>query len=157
MCYNRFRACVEREKYMSKASFEIHSGPDRRGTWGRKDEEYIADFLFVVQQRLNEEEYKIFRYKFLLGADWRLCQRQVGMDRGTFFYTVYRIEAMLGKVFAELQPYSLYPLREYFQSTPLKHRAKALPGFDVKVVPIRPPVIKQTRSSRRKDGVHKAA
>jgi hypothetical protein len=27
---------------------------------------------------------------------------------------VYRIEAKLGKVFRELQPYSLYPLDEYF-------------------------------------------
>jgi hypothetical protein len=27
---------------------------------------------------------------------------------------VYRIEAKLGKVFRELQPYSLYPIDEYF-------------------------------------------
>ena len=140
ICYNRFRGCVEKEKYMSRVTLEIHSGPNRRGTWGRKDEEYIADFLQIARQALDDEDYKMFRYKYLMGADWRLCARQFDMDRGTFFYTMYRIEATLGRVFAELEPYSLYPVTEYFQSTPLKHTAKALPGFENKVAPIRPPV-----------------
>ena len=158
MCYHRFRDCVEKEKYMSKVSLEIHSGPNRRGTWGRKDEEYMADFLQLAQNNLTEEEFKIFRYKFLLGADWRLCQRKFGMDRGLFFYAVYRIEAKLGKAMAELQPYALYPVRDYFQSAPLKQVAKAFPRRDEKVTPIRPPVIKLPRASRRRnDDIRKAA
>jgi hypothetical protein len=36
------------------------------------------------------------------------------MDRGTFFHSIYRIEQRLGRVFAELEPYALYPLSEYF-------------------------------------------
>ena len=36
------------------------------------------------------------------------------MDRGTFFHSVYRIEHKLGRVFAELEPYALFPLDEYF-------------------------------------------
>jgi hypothetical protein len=36
------------------------------------------------------------------------------MDRGTFFHSIYRIEQRLGRVFAELQPYALYPVSEYF-------------------------------------------
>jgi hypothetical protein len=36
------------------------------------------------------------------------------MDRGTFFHSVYRIEHRLGRVFAELEPYALFPLDEYF-------------------------------------------
>ena len=36
------------------------------------------------------------------------------MDRGNFFHEVYRIEHRLGRVFATLQPYPLYPLTEYF-------------------------------------------
>jgi hypothetical protein len=36
------------------------------------------------------------------------------MDRGDFFHAVYRIEQRLGRVFAELQPYPLFPLNEYF-------------------------------------------
>jgi hypothetical protein len=36
------------------------------------------------------------------------------LDRGTFFHSIYRIEQRLGRVFAELEPYALYPLSEYF-------------------------------------------
>jgi hypothetical protein len=59
-------------------------------------------------------ENKVFRFHFLLGADWRLCCRQLKMDRGSFFHTIYRIEQKLGRIFAELEPYPLYPLSEYF-------------------------------------------
>ncbi len=36
------------------------------------------------------------------------------MDRGNFFHAVYRIEQKLGRVFRELEPYSLFPVNEYF-------------------------------------------
>lgn len=140
ICHNRFRDCVEKEKYLSRVTLEIHSGPDRRGTWGRKDEEYIADFIRLAERALTGEEQRIFRYRYLLGADWRLCLRKVGMDRGTFFFVLYQIQVKLGRIFAETQPYGLFPLTEYFGSAILKHVAKAFPGHEDKVVPIRPPV-----------------
>jgi hypothetical protein len=76
----------------------------------------MADFCLVSRRELDDFEYRIFRYHHLLGADWRLCCRQLKMERGDFFHTVYRIERKLGKVFAELEPYPLYPLPEYFNS-----------------------------------------
>lgn len=81
----------------------------------------MADFCLVSRRELDDFEYKIFRYHHLLGADWRLCCRQLQMDRGDFFHTVYRIEKKLGKIFAELEPYPLYPLPEYFNSVVHKH------------------------------------
>ena len=36
------------------------------------------------------------------------------MDRGTVFHAIYRIEKKLGRAFAELEPYPLFPLNEYF-------------------------------------------
>ena len=114
-CYNRFRLCVNKEKHMSRVSLEhTGSGGARRYTWGRKDEEYIADFTLVSRRTLTPEEYRIFNYHFLLGADWKLCCRKLKMDRGNFFHAVYRIQQKLGKVYRELQPYGLYPLDEYF-------------------------------------------
>ena len=74
----------------------------------------MADFCLVSKRALTEDVYKLFRYHFLLGADWRLCCRQLKIDRGTFFHTVYRIEQLLGRTFAELKPYPLYPVKEYF-------------------------------------------
>jgi len=99
---------------LSKVSLEPHVGRSRPSTWGRKDEEYIADFCLVSRRVLDDFEYKLFRYHFLLGADWRLCSRKLGVDRGNFFHAVYRIEQKLGRVFRELEPYPLFPVDEYF-------------------------------------------
>lgn len=99
---------------MSHVRFEIIGGNERRAVWGRKDEEYVADFCLVSKRVLDEFEHKIFRLHFLLGADWRLCCRQLNLDRGLFFHSIYRIQQKLGRAFRELTPYSLFPLDEYF-------------------------------------------
>jgi hypothetical protein len=113
-------------------SLDAIPGRDRRLTYGRKEEEYVADFLLVSRRTLDEEEYRLFNYHFLLGADWKLCCRKLKMDRGNFFHAVYRIQQKLGRVFRELKPYSLYPLNEYFLTT-IQNERPAAP----KVVPIR--------------------
>ena len=63
---------------------------------------------------LDPWHYRLFRWYFLLGADWRLCARRLGTDRGKVYHAVYRIEERLGFAFATLEPYALYPTREYF-------------------------------------------
>jgi hypothetical protein len=113
---------------------EPHAGRQRPNTWGRKDEEYIADFSLVARRSLDEDEYRLFRFHFLLGADWKLCTRKLGMDRGNFFHSVYRIEQKLGRTFRELAPYPLFPLDDYFHgpsrmvpaSSPTPHRQAVL-------------------------------
>ena len=115
ICYDRFVASMQKEKYVSRVSLEAHRGRSRPSTWGRKEEEYIADFCLVSRRALTATEYRLFRYHFLLGADWKLCTRKLGFDRGNFFHAVYRIEQKLGRVFRELKPYALFPLDEYFQ------------------------------------------
>jgi hypothetical protein len=87
----------------------------------------MADFCLVSRRILNEFEYTLFRYHFLLGADWRLCCRQLRIDRGTFFHEVYRIEQLLGRAFAQLEPYPLYPVSEYFAGA----IARAQPRLDL--------------------------
>jgi hypothetical protein len=77
----------------------------------------MADFCLVSRRVLDDFDHKVFRYHYLLGADWKLCCRQLRIDRGTFFHTIYRIEQQLGRTFAELKPYPLYPLDEYFGGT----------------------------------------
>ncbi len=74
----------------------------------------MADFCLVSRRVLDDFEYQLFRYHFLLEADWKLCCRQLKMDRGNFFHSIYRIQQKLGRTFAELQPYPLFPLSEYF-------------------------------------------
>lgn len=114
ICYDRFVRCATQERFVSRISLEPHAGRQRASSWGRKDEEYIADFCLVARRTLNEFEHRLFRIHFLLGADWNLCTQKLGIDRGNFFHAVYRIEQKLGRVFRELEPYALFPLDEYF-------------------------------------------
>lgn len=110
ICFGRFRLCYEVEKHKTSVTLEGN-------VWSRKNEEYIVDFLNVTRRALTDEDWKIFNYHFLLGADWRLCTRKLGMDRGRFFHELYRITERLGRVYRELQPYPLFPLDEYFHGT----------------------------------------
>ena len=114
ICLSRFQRCVRQERHLSKVGLEPHAGRYRPGSWGRKDEEYIADFCLTARRTLSPEEHRLFRYHFLLGADWKLCSRKLQMDRGNFFHELYRIEQKLGRVFRELEPYPLFPLDDYF-------------------------------------------
>jgi hypothetical protein len=136
-CLEHFRECVSREKYVSKVTLDPLPGKDRRGAWGRKSEEFSADFCLVSKRTLSESEYCIFRYHFLLGADWKLCCRKLKMSRGNFFHAVYRMEQKLGLVFRELEPYSLFPVDDYLHG-PVKGVGSCLAAD--KVVPIRPPL-----------------
>ncbi len=106
-----------KEKHISRASMQFVAGPQRRLTWGRKDEEYIADFYLVSKRYLSDAEFRLFKYHFLYGADWKLCCRKLKIDRGNFFHAVYRIQQNLGRIFHELEPYALFPLDDYFHST----------------------------------------
>lgn len=147
-CYARFRESMRKEKFISKVSLESIQGCDGSGVWTRKDEEYIADFTLVSRRILAEQEYQVFKYHFLLGADWRLCTRKLKMERAAFFRLVYRIEEKLGRVYRELEPYALYPLNEYFsgcsgETTTTRYTVD-------KVVPIRPPLRKPTHRPVRR-------
>lgn len=141
-CFSRFRECVTKPKHLCRATLQSCGGKDGRRVWGRKDEEYIADFLLVSKRSLDEMEYKVFRFHFLLGADWRLCCRKLNLDRGNFFHTVYRIQQKLGKVFRELKPYALFPLDEYFGGTvrkPLPPNVLPMPALSTRKA-LRPPL-----------------
>jgi hypothetical protein len=106
ICYGRFVHCTEMDQGMG---------------WGHKNEEYVADFCLTARRTLRPTEHRLFRCYFILGADWRLCSAKMGVDHDTFFHEVYRVEQKLGKTFAELGPYPLYPLTDYF-SAPLRKK-----------------------------------
>jgi hypothetical protein len=125
-CFNRFRECAELGAHTSTVSLEFCDGHDGRRTYARKREEYIADFSLVSRRLLEDADHQIFRYYFLLGADWKICCSRMKLDRGNFFHSVYRIEQKLGRAYAELEPYALYPLDEYFGAVIKKEACKSL-------------------------------
>ena len=131
---------------MSRLNVEPSAGREGIASgWGRKDEEFAADFCLVSRRALNDFEYRIFKYHFLLGGDWRICCHRLHTNRGNFFHAVYRIQQKLGRVFRELEPYPLYPVSDYFHGPSRPVAASMVQNY--KVVPIRPPV-----SARSVDG-----
>lgn len=130
-CYKAFRRCVETEKRICTVSMERSFDSPGKGFYGRKIEEYIADFCVVSRRVLNPAQYLVFRYHFLLGAGCKPCCQALKMNQGTFFHRVYYIEKTLGRVFCELEPYSLFPLDAYF------HGARLAPAAIVEKMPPR--------------------
>jgi hypothetical protein len=117
-------------------------GVDGRRVFGRKDEEYLADFCLISKRTLDPLEYRIFRFHFMLGADWRLCCKRLEMDKGTFYHHVYRIQQKLGRAFRETQPYGLYPLDEYFKGTYRDEKRASRPDPEARGSNLRVPLKK---------------
>ena len=99
---NIFRACYARFRQQAEGRF-------------RRPSTYVADFVLVGQRALKDSpvELGVFKFHFLLAGDWKMCCKRLGISRGDFFHAVYRTEEQLGRAYAELTPYALYPLREY--------------------------------------------
>jgi len=119
-CLNRFRECVLSSTVSSPVEIEACNGRDTHRRYCRKREEYMADFTLLARRVLTPLEHRVFRIHFLLGADWKLCTRQMNVDRGTFFHFVYLVEQKMGRAVREVEPYALYPLDEYFSNPTLK-------------------------------------
>jgi hypothetical protein len=122
-----FRACLDRylrsrhKEKRCRVNMELlglgqSRTQGRNNIWGMKHEEYAADFVLVSRRVLGADslQWELFRYHFLLEGDWKICCRKTGLNRGEFFHEVYRIQQKLGRAFRELQPFSLFPLDEYF-------------------------------------------
>lgn len=112
-CYNRFRECAAVSQ-VGTVTLDFRPGNEGRRSYSRKREEFLADFCIISHRALDDEEYRIFRFHFLLGAEWKLCCRRLNLDRGMFFHLVYRVQQKLGRAYAETVPYPLYPVSDYF-------------------------------------------
>jgi hypothetical protein len=154
ICFEKFYHISSQEKRMTQATLDGAGPQCRKVVWGRKDEEYVADFLALTKRSLNEEEYRIFRMHYLLGANWRMCCQRLSVDKGQFFHIVYRIEQKVGRVFKETQPYALYPVDEYYSGAKVEHKAILRP-MDRRE-PLQVPVVRGTGREPGKD-VPKAA
>jgi hypothetical protein len=116
-CFDRFREYVNASEQPGSVTLNSNHGPAGYRLFSFKRQEYVADFCLSARRALSLEDYKLFRYVYLLGADAGLCMRYLGLCRGDFFYRVYRVEETLGRYLAELEPYPLFPVDEYMGGT----------------------------------------
>lgn len=126
-CYERFREYANASEQPGAVTLERNQGQTGYRVFSLKRQEYVADFCLAARRGLSEEDYKLFRYVFLLGADSSLCCRYLNLDRGYCYHAIYRIEETLGQYLAELQPYPLYPVDEYMGGTVRTSRMPARP------------------------------
>jgi len=59
-CFNRFKSCVTKDKGASTVKLErlgMGTGRSSHMTFGRKTEEYIADFYLICKRVLTEAEW----------------------------------------------------------------------------------------------------
>ncbi len=148
-CYARFRTLVDSERSLSRVTLDRNPRGSQRGVWGRKREEYIADFQLIARRTLDPWHSRLFRFHHMLGADVALCARRLRVSRAAVYHGVYRLEALLGLAFVVTEPYALYPLDDYFH----KRSPEPIAAFD----PPRPPnpaspttVLRALRSQREK-------
>lgn len=97
--------------------------------YSRPREEYCADFILAARRTLDAKHFLLFEMFWLSNADWKMCARKLGVDKGQVFHAVYRVEAVLGRAFAEMQPYGLYPVDEYLHGA----AAPGLPAIPARV------------------------
>lgn len=120
-CFNRFKSCVTKDKGASTVKLErlgMGTGRSSHMTFGRKTEEYIADFTLTCKRVLTEAEWTVFNLHYLLGAGWNLIQRHfTALSREAFVTMTNAMEDTLGRAFRETAPFALYPLDEYFSAT----------------------------------------
>jgi len=111
-CYNRFRECANGS--ITAVSLDLYPSGQSRRAYSRKKEEYAADFCLIGRRTLEPLDYDIFRYYYLLSLDWSRCSQRLQLDRNEFYRRLRGIQEKLGRAFAEQQPYSLYPINDYF-------------------------------------------
>lgn len=120
-----FNSCLGKYRYIQALQDRVTScvpvlmkqGSDTRFCWSRKNEEFAADFILIARRTLKDDlDWRLFELYMLEECDWRFCARALGIDRGSFFCNVYRIQQACGRAFMETQPYALYPLDQYFSA-----------------------------------------
>ena len=143
-----FRACLSKYRYIQLHQGQpagvtmsrLPNGRDAKISYGRRNEEYCADFCVVAKRTLAPLDRHVFDLHFLRGFDWHYCTEALGLDRGNFFHAVYCIESMLGRAFTELLPYALYPVDEYFSTNARFGRAARSSALVRRMVPLSPPL-----------------
>jgi hypothetical protein len=96
----------------------LHGRGVRQWNWGRKYQEYRADFAIALRA-LGEMEQRVFLAHYLDGRDYAACCARLHLDRGTFWHAVYRMQEQMGD---QMLRRGMYPLAEYFRGNSMTHK-----------------------------------
>lgn len=110
-CYEKFRELVNNPVDTS----DMRSAREAAVVWARPEVSFMEDFVAIAKRTLSEDQHRVFRIHFLLGASASLCIERLALDRGAFFHAAVEIEQRVGRALRETQSHPLYPIDEYFR------------------------------------------
>lgn len=113
-CLERYQTCRSNAQRIKPVTHEYYGGTRGLRSFGRRNEEFIADFEAISRRTLDAEEMDLLRLYFFQGHDWKVCADKLKSNRGAIFHMVYSIEEKLGRAFRETEPYSIFPIDQYF-------------------------------------------
>lgn len=145
VCLAKVRECSQKEHsvFVCKQSHPA-VGNRRAVLFSFPPSEFIADFCNVAKRALSSAEHQVFRFRYLLGADWKMCCTRLQMNRAKFFVICEAIESKLGQRFAELEPYPLYPVEGYFGPS-ARQVMPCVPPPAARPLPVRAPLQRSVR------------
>ncbi len=127
-CLMRFRECSASGGRINTMTWEICNGRLGHRVFANKAVEFMADFELIARRCLDQYDYDIFRLHFLHGAEWRQVCAVLKITRGNCFHAIYRIQQILGRAYAEIEPYGLWPLDEYFGGVVTRAAPRVMAG-----------------------------
>lgn len=141
-CYNRFVDCQHAANHTNTVKLEFTGGhAENRQVFGRRNEEFSADFALVSKRYLNKKEYQLFRFHVMLGASASLIARREQLPEWAVQVAIANMEAKLGAAYANLRPYALYPLDEYFSQVLNTNGEPSQGTPPERYCPLRPPMM----------------
>ena len=127
-CHAKFRSCAKADPFSRLVTFDrLRTGVDRRLSWARRNEDFCADFHAAALRVLSGHHSRLFSFYHLQGATHELLLRRLGIQPRTLRLWISEVEVAVGRQIAHMQPYSLFPPREYMQASVLGESAAVLP------------------------------
>jgi hypothetical protein len=158
VCLDRYKRCESNAERIKPVTHEYFGATQGLRSYGRRNEEYIADFEAISRRTLDADEMEVLRIYFFQNKDWKACAGKLNTTRGLIFHMVYSIEEKLGRAFRETEPYGLFPVDEYFSGaiyrrvSPTELTPKSIPtpsDLPSDAAPIRTNVIEMPRNNNR--------
>jgi len=75
--------------------------------------EFRADVELIARRWLDDAHLAVFRACYIDNLEGPPAYARAHQSRGAFYNHLYRLQAHLGRIFAELQPYGLFPPHAY--------------------------------------------
>jgi len=146
-CLDRYRACQSASERIKPISYEYKGGPRSARVYGRRNEEFMADFEAISRRTLDAEDFELLKLFHFKGLDYNGCAARLNRSRGVIFHSIYDIQQKLGRAFRETEPYSLFPLDEYFSGIALRKVVVLRVADPESDAPRREPVVARTNPS----------